>query len=48
MFRSLLVLAAMSMPARADSPYFHAELDPLTFANEGYGAQLGVRPGNHP
>ena len=35
------------MPARADAPYLHAELDPLTFVNTGYGAQLGIRPGNH-
>lgn len=31
-------------PVFADEPIvLHAELDPLTFANGGYGAQIGVR-----
>src|ERR1043166_2536755 len=45
---ALVVLAAT--PARADDAptaddavWLHAELDPLTFANGGYGAQIGVR-----
>lgn len=43
----LLLLAAP--PARADDApadsaiRLHAELDPLTFANGGYGGQLGIR-----
>src|ERR1043166_2752530 len=45
---ALVVLAAT--PARADDAptaddavWLHAELDPLTFANGGYGAQIGIR-----
>ena len=36
----LLILARI---AHADDTVVHAELDPLTFANSGYGGQLGVR-----
>lgn len=39
----LAILLAASA-ARADSTVIHAELDPLTFANQpGYGGQIGVR-----
>jgi hypothetical protein len=39
-FAILLISGA----ARADEPtLLHGELDPLTFANAGYGGQLGVR-----
>jgi hypothetical protein len=40
-----IVLAILLAPAlaRADEPLVHAELDPLTFANRGYGAQIGIR-----
>jgi hypothetical protein len=30
-------------PATGDAMWLHAELDPLTFANGGYGGQLGIR-----
>jgi hypothetical protein len=30
-------------PAAGDAVWLHAELDPLTFANGGYGGQLGIR-----
>jgi hypothetical protein len=39
---SLAVLLAGTAHAD-DRTYLHVELDPLTFANAGYGAQLGVR-----
>jgi len=49
--RTLVVLGALlaASPARADDGpgddgvWLHAELDPLTFANGGYGGQLGIR-----
>jgi hypothetical protein len=39
------VLALVASPAFADEPptLVHAELDPLTFINSGYGAQIGIR-----
>lgn len=42
---ALVVLAVTTGLAYADAPTLvHAELDPLTFANQpGYGGQLGVR-----
>jgi len=41
---ALLSLLLFAHAARADDRvYLHAELDPLTFANGGYGGQLGVR-----
>jgi hypothetical protein len=41
---ALLSLLLLAHTARADDRvYLHAELDPLTFANGGYGGQLGVR-----
>lgn len=39
----VVALAASSTRARADELLVHGELDPLTFANGGYGGQLGVR-----
>lgn len=51
--RTLLAIAAVMLadsPARGDEAtatddavWLHAELDPLTFANGGYGGQIGVR-----
>jgi hypothetical protein len=47
-FAASVLLA--TVPARADDApavddalWLHAELDPLTFANGGYGAQIGIR-----
>src|SRR4249920_3695255 len=40
---SLVVVAAAGTTRADDRVYLHAELDPLTFANRGYGGQLGVR-----
>lgn len=40
---ALALVAAAAAPARADDVLVHAELDPLPFANGGYGGQLGVR-----
>ena len=41
---ALFAVLGLSATARADDPiYLHAELDPLTFANGGYGGQVGVR-----
>lgn len=37
-----VTVIAAAAPAHAD-PLVHAELDPLTFANGGYGGQLGIR-----
>jgi len=41
-----LALAIAPAAARADQTptLVHAEVDPLPFANRGYGAQLGIRP----
>jgi hypothetical protein len=44
--RAVLVsLWLIASPALADEPrtYVHGEVDPLTFANSGYGGQLGIR-----
>lgn len=42
-----VVLAAPAVraepPAGDDAVWLHAELDPLTFATGGYGAQIGIR-----
>lgn len=38
-----LALVLLAGTARAEPLLVHAELDPLTFANRGYGGQLGVR-----
>src|SRR5690349_3453902 len=35
-------LVLLAPAARADV-WLHAELDPLTFANGGYGGQIGIR-----
>jgi hypothetical protein len=43
---ALAVVLALAAPARADV-LVHGELDPLTFANGGYGGQLGVRLPSH-
>jgi len=40
----VLTLLVLAGTARAEERiYLHAELDPLTFVNGGYGGQLGVR-----
>jgi hypothetical protein len=41
--KSCLALVLAPALAHADPTLFHAELDPLTFANGGYGGQLGIR-----
>lgn len=39
----VVTLAIGGRVARADDVYVHAELDPLTFANGGYGTMVGAR-----
>lgn len=45
--KALAVLVGLAGVAQADAPpertYLHVELDPLPFANGGYGGQVGVR-----
>ncbi|HEY4182781.1 MAG TPA: hypothetical protein VGM90_38380 [Kofleriaceae bacterium] len=43
MRRFLVPLLLLAGTAHADPIYLHAEVDPLTFANGGYGGQLGIR-----
>ena len=41
---ALFLVVLFASTARADDRvYLHAELDPLTFVNGGYGGQLGIR-----
>jgi len=40
---ALACLVALAPAARADDTLVHGELDPLTFANRGYGGQIGIR-----
>jgi hypothetical protein len=41
--RVLAALVLLASVAHAEPTYFHVELDPLPFANSGYGGQIGVR-----
>ncbi len=41
--RIVLASLLLAATAHADPTWIHAELDPLTFANRGYGGQVGFR-----